>query len=101
MDPFWQVVIGSAIGGLLLNLYWFYKQYVIESKESDEKQAMATWSIVVGLTGVITFGITSIIGIILAIISMRGKTHRALSIMGLSVSILTMLPWLAVIIIGV
>jgi len=100
MDPFWQVVIGSGIGGLLLNIYWFYKQYVSESKESDEKQSMATWSIIVGLTGIITFGITSIIGLILALFSMRGKTHRALSKIGISVSILTMLPWLAVIVFG-
>jgi len=100
MDPFWQVVIGSGIGGLLINIYWFYKQYAIESKESGEKQAMATWSIVLGLAGIITFGITSIIGVVLALISMRGKTHKALSKIGLSVSILMMLPWLAVIIFG-
>jgi uncharacterized membrane protein len=73
MDPFWQVIIGTAIGGLLLNIYWFYKQYVTESKEHDEKQTMATWSIILGLTGIITFGITSIIGLILAFISMHKK----------------------------
>ena len=101
MDPFWQVIIGTATGGLLLNIYWFYKQYIIESKEHNEKQALATWSIVLGLAGIITFGVTSIIGMILAFISMRGKTHKALSIIGLSVSILTMLPWVAVIVFGV
>jgi|GEM_PF-2795410 len=100
MDPFWQVVIGSAIGGLLLNLYWFYKQYVREIRKSNEKQTMATWSIIVGLTGIVTLGITSIIGLILAIMSMRGKTHKALSIIGITVSTLTMLPWLVVIIFG-
>ena len=90
MDPFWQVVIGSAIGGLILNIYWFYKQYVSESEKSNEKQTMATWSIILGLAGIVTLGITSILGAILALVSMRGKKYRALSIIGLSVCILTM-----------
>jgi len=101
MDPFWQVVIGTAIGGALVNIFWFFKQYLKESKESDEKQTLAIWSIVLGLAGIVTLGITSIIGLALALVSMRGKKHKALSIIGLTVSVLTMLPWLAVIVFGV
>ena len=100
MDPFWQVVLGSAAGGLILNIYWFYKQYVSDREASNEKQTMAIWSIVIGLTGIVTIGVTSIIGIILAILSMHGKSYRALSIIGLSVSVLTLLPWLSVIVFG-
>lgn len=100
MEPFWQVVIGSAIGGLILNIYWFYKQYVAECEESNEKQTMATWSVFLGLAGIVTLGVTSIIGVILALASMRGKKHRALSIIGLSICILTIIPWVAVIVFG-
>jgi len=100
MDPFWQVIIGTGIGEVILNLFWLLKHYVIESKESGEKQTMAIWSIVAGLAGIITLGITSLIGLILSLISMRGKKHKTLSIMGLVVSILTMLPWLAVLVFG-
>lgn len=100
MDPFWQVIIGACIGGLLLNIFMLYKQYVQESTESGESQKLASWSIIIGLSGLIFFGITSVIGIIFALISMRGKKHRALSKIGLYVSVLTMLPWIVVIILG-
>lgn len=100
MDPFWQVVIGTAIGGALLNIYWLFKHYVQQSKASNESQTMAIWAIVAGLMGIITFGITSIVGLILAVISMRGKKFKALSITGLVISVLTMAPWIAVIIFG-
>jgi hypothetical protein len=100
MDPFWQIVIGTALGGAILNIFWFLKQYLRESKESDEKQTMAIWSIAAGLTGIITFGITSIIGLILSLTSMRGRKHKALSVIGLTISLLTMLPWLVVMVFG-
>lgn len=100
MDPFWQIIIGTAIGGALVNIFWFFKQYLKESKESGEKQTLAVWAIVLGLAGIVTLGITSIIGLILALVSMREKKHKALSIVGLTVSVLTLLPWLAVIVLG-
>lgn len=100
MDEVWQVAIGSGIAGVLYSLYSLYRQYVEESKSDNEKQTLATISIIIGLTGIVTLGIGSVLGIILALISMNGKKHKALSKMGLFVSTLTMLPWLAVIIFG-
>ena len=100
MDTFWQVVIGSGIGGVLISIYSLYKNYLKESKEHNEKQGMAKASILIGLSGIIFVFIGSIIGIILGIISMRGKQFKALSRIGIMVSILTMIPWLLVIILG-
>lgn len=85
---------------MILNLYWLYKNYKKESKKNDEKQTLATISIVIGLTGIVTFGIGSVLCIILALISMSGKKYKALSKIGVFVSILTMLPWVAVMIFG-
>lgn len=99
-DTFWQVIIGSGIGGALLSLFALYKQYVQESKEHNESQTLAKWSIIVGLSGIILAFIGSIIGIIMAIISMNGKKYKALAKIGLTVSILTLLPWLLVVVLG-
>lgn len=100
MDLFWQVVIGSGIGGALLSIYSLYKMYLSESKEHSENQKMAKASIIFGLLGLILAFVGSIIGIILGIISMRGKKYKALSKIGIVVSILTMLPYLLIIILG-
>lgn len=100
MDTYWQIVIGTGIGGLLISIYGLYKQYVQESKAHNEKQTLATWSIIIGLSGIILAFVGSIIGIILSILSMRRKKHRALSKIGLLVSILTLVPWLLVIFLG-
>lgn len=100
MDLFWQIVIGSGIGGALLSIYSLYKMYVNESKENNENQKMAKASIIFGLLGFILVFVGSIIGIVLGIISMRGKKYKALSKIGIVVSILTMLPWLLVIVLG-
>lgn len=100
MDLFWQVVIGSGIGGALLSIYSLYKMYLTESKEHNENQKMAKASIIFGLLGFILVFVGSIIGIILGIISMRGKKYKALSKIGIAVSILTMLPWLFIVLFG-
>ena len=100
METFWQVVIGSGIGGGLLSVYSLYKSYLKESKDNNEKQGMAKASILIGLSGIIFVFIGSIVGVILALVSMRGKECKALSKIGLVVSILTTLPWLLVITFG-
>ena len=100
MDIFWQIVIGSGIGGALLSIYSLYKSYVAESKQHNESQKMAKASIIIGLLGIIFVFIGSIIGIVLGLLSMRGKKYKALSKIGIVVSILTMLPWLLVIVLG-
>ena len=100
MDALWQVVIGSAIGGAILSIYSLYKSYMKESKEHNEKQGLAKASIIIGLSGIILVIIGSLVGIVLGIVSMKGKKYRALSKIGIMVSILTMLPWLLVIVLG-
>jgi uncharacterized membrane protein len=100
METFWQIVIGSGIGGALLSIYSLYKMYLKESKENNENQRMAKASIIFGLLGLILVFVGSITGIILGIISMRGKKYRALSKIGIAVSILTLLPWLLVVVLG-
>ena len=100
MDAFWQIVIGSGISGVIISIYSLYKSYLKESKENNESQRMAKVSIVAGISGIILVFAGSVLGIILGIISMRGKKYKALSKIGIAVSILTMLPWLLVIILG-
>ncbi len=100
MDTFWQIVIGSGIGGVLLSIYGLYKQYSNESKEHNESQTMAKWSIFLGISGIIIAFLGSALGIILALISMKGKKYKALSKIGFAVSILTLLPWLLVVVLG-
>ncbi|MBN2789843.1 MAG: DUF4190 domain-containing protein [Candidatus Delongbacteria bacterium] len=98
MDPSWQVIIGIGIGGLILVLYGFYKDYLKACKENHENQTMAKWSIVFGLSGLFIIGVGSIIGLILGFISKNGKKHKALSNIGIILSILTLLPWIGVLI---
>jgi len=100
MDPVWQVAIGGAVATILISLFSFYKSYLKESKEHNESQALAKWSIFMGLSGIILVFIGSAIGIVLAIISMSRNKYNALAKIGIAISILTTLPWLAVILFG-
>ena len=100
MDTFWQVVIGSGIGGALISIYSLYKQYLKESKEHNESQKLAKISILVGLSGIIIVFVGSVIGIFLGVLSMRGKKYKALSKIGIMVSVLTALPWILVLVLG-
>ena len=100
MDTVWQITIGFSIGAVLLSLFGLYKSYLKESKEHNEKQGMAKAAIIIGLSGIIFVFLGSIIGIILGLISMRGKKYKALSKIAIMISILTALPWLLVVIFG-
>ena len=100
MDTFWQVVIGSGIGGALISICSLYKQYLKESKEHNESQKLAKISILVGLSGIIIVFVGSAIGILLGVLSMRGKKYKALSKIGIVVSVLTALPWILVLVLG-
>lgn len=100
MDTFWQIIIGSGIGGALLSLYSLYKSYLNESKENNEKQGLAKTSILFGISGIILVFLGSFIGIALSLIAMRGKKYKALAKIGFVVSILTALPWILVIVLG-
>lgn len=100
MDSAWQVIIGVGIASVLLSIFRLYKSYVRESKESGESQKMAKWSVFFGLSGIFLIGLGSFIGIILGLVSMRGKKHKALSKIGVAVSVLTLLPWFLVVLLG-
>lgn len=100
MDTFWQIVIGSGIGGTIFSIYGLYKSYLKESKENNENQRRAKFSVIAGLSGIILIFIGSLAGIILGIVSMKGKKFKTLSKIGIMVSILTMLPWLLVLVLG-
>ena len=77
-----------------------YKSYVKQSKENNEKQRLAQASVIAGLSGIILIFIGSITGIVLGVISMKGKKYKALSKIGIMISILTMLPWILVVLLG-
>lgn len=100
MDASWQVIIGSGIGVLLLTIFGFYRAYSRESQEHNEKQGMAKASILFGLSGLLLVGVGSLIGIILGFLSMHGKQYKALSKIGILISILTLLPWVLILILG-
>lgn len=99
-DTVWQIIIGFCIGGALVSIYSLYKSHLKESRENYEKQGLAKASIIAGLSGLIFIFAGSIVGIVLGMISMKGKKYRALSKIGIAVSILTMLPWLLVLMLG-
>lgn len=71
-----------------------------ESNAHNESQKMAKLSMIFGISGIIFIFLGSAIGIILGIISMRGKKYKALSKIGIALSILTLLPWLLVLTLG-
>lgn len=100
MDTTWQVIIGSGIAGLLVTLFSIYRSYLKESKVHNEKQGLAKASIILGLSGIVLIGLGSVAGIILGLISMKGKKYRALSKIGVVLSILTLIPWILVLIFG-
>jgi len=100
MYPAVKVIIGMAIGSLILGIYKKYKSYALESKAHNESQKMAKASIIIGLSGIILIFIGSIVGLILGIISYRRKKFKTLSVIGIMVSALTLLPWLMVLIFG-
>ena len=100
IDPFWTVTLGTLIGGVILAIYRFYKDYISESKKDGESQKMAVVSVILGASGILLFGITSIIGFILGIIVVIRKKNKALGKIGMVVSLLTLMPWLMVIIFG-
>lgn len=100
MAPEWQVAIGIGVGGLLVEIFRSYRQYVRISKDDNEHQKLAKWSIIIGILGIISLGLGSIVGIILGFISMKNKKNKALSRIGIIVSILTLIPYILVLVLG-
>lgn len=100
MDASWKVIIGISAAGAILSIFRLYKSYLKESKDSGESQRLAKWSVFFGISGIILVGLGSFLAILLGFISMKGKKHKALSKIGIVLGILTLLPWIAVIIFG-
>ena len=100
MDPVWQVAIGGAAAAVLISLFSLIKAYSKESKDNNESQTLAKWSIFLGISGIILVFVGSALGILLGIISISKNKYNALAKIGIAISILTTLPWLAVILFG-
>jgi len=100
MDTVWQVALGGAAATLIISLFSLYRDYVKQSKEHNESQALAKWSIFLGISGIILVFAGSVLGILLGIISIFRNKYNALAKIGIALSILTALPWLAVVIFG-
>lgn len=99
-DPFWQIVIGTGIGGLLLALWSIYRSYLRESKEHNESQRMAKVAIVLSIFGLFSIGLGSILGILIGFTSMKGKKFKALSKIAVVIGLITLFPWILVAIFG-
>jgi hypothetical protein len=97
MNETWQIVLGFGIGTLVIVLYGMYKSYIKTAEENNENLKLAKISIIFGASGIVFIFLGSLVGITLAVISFRRNKYRALSIIGFVVSLLTMLPWLLVV----
>ncbi len=92
----YQVFIGSAIATLLFGLIQWIKDY--SNNKDKEPQRLAFISIILGLLIIVPF--LSILGLLLAIISLVIKKNKRLSKVAVVLNILTMLPWIAVAVFG-
>ncbi|RLD67767.1 MAG: hypothetical protein DRI84_01500 [Bacteroidetes bacterium] len=100
MDTVWQVALGVAAATLIISLFSLYRDYEKQSKEHNESQALAKRSIFLVISGIILVFEGNALGIILGVISIFKNKYNALAKIGIALSILTALPWLAVIIFG-
>ena len=96
MDPFWGVVIGTAGGGLLLEIWRTFRVYKNEASP-DESQALSITSIVAGLLFVIPF--LSGIGLALAIIAYKTKKFKGFARIGIFINSLVLLSQLGIVVI--
>lgn len=87
MEPFWGVIIGTAIGGLILEIGYIIKGHTINS----ETRGYAVASIILGLLVIIPFG--SFIGLILGIASYQKTKWRKLSVVGIVICSIATLLW--------
>jgi len=97
MDPFWSVIFGTAIGGLLLEIWRTYKLYKNE-KSPDESQALAILSIFMGLLFIIPF--LCVIGLILSIISYNKKKFKGFARIGICLNAFVLLMTIGIVIIN-
>lgn len=92
----YQVLIGTSIGGLVIFLIRYIRDYLKEQK--GESQKLAITAIILGVLIIIPF--LGAIGLILSIISFKIKKNKSLSRVAIIVNIISLLPWLGVLIFG-
>lgn len=94
MEPEWGVIIGIGIGGIIRELYLLFK---VSTSDDDTKtkggKKTAITSIVLGLLVIIPF--LSLIGLILGIYSFRKGGYKKLAILGIILSLLASILWIA------
>ena len=83
MEPFWGVVIGTAVGGLLLEIFRTYRVYKNE-KSPDESQVLAITSIIMGLLVIVPF--LCVPGLILGIVSYKRKKFKGFARIGIFIN---------------
>ena len=92
----YQVLFGSSIAGLIIFIIRYIRDYLKEQK--GESQKLAVISIILGVFIIVPF--LGAIGLLLAIISFFTRKNKSMSKIAILVNILSILPWLAVLIFG-
>ena len=87
MDPFWGVVIGSAIGALIIEIIQWFKQ----PNYNPDSKGYGISSIVFGILFFIPF--ISLIGFVLGLISLRKTKWKLLSWIGIIINSLITIFW--------
>ena len=98
MDPFWGVVIGTTIGGLLLEIWRTYRVYKNE-KSPDENQVLSRTSIVMGLLFFVPF--LCVIGLILGIIAYKRKNFKGFARVGILINSFVLLWHVGIVVINI
>ena len=91
MDPFWGVVIGSAIGALLVEIFHLIKLHKIR----PDSPGYAIASIIIGILFFIPM--ICVIGMTLGIISFKKTKHRTISVIGIIMNSIVTVFWIIVI----
>ncbi|MCK4666095.1 hypothetical protein KAU33_05075 [Candidatus Dependentiae bacterium] len=87
MEPFWGVVIGSAIGALIIELIQWFKPQAV----NPDSKGYGVASIVIGILFLIPF--ISLIGLVLGLISLRKTKWKLLSWIGIILNSLLTIFW--------
>lgn len=94
----YQVLIGSMIASLVITLVKLINDFRKESKQKGESQAIAITAIVIGLLIIIPFA--GVPGLLLAGLSYYLKKTKTLSKIAIIVNLISLIPWIAVLIFG-
>ncbi len=92
----YQVLIGTAVGGLLITAYRFLKTQSL--KDPEESQKISIIAIILGVLIIIPF--LGVIGLAIALVALKKKKRKILPIIAFVINLIATLLWLAVIIFG-